>query len=111
MVKLTTSEYLAQAIALSGKSQKEIAKEAGYDRPNVLSMMKTGVTKIPVGRVPAIARACGVDPKVMLSLVMEEYHPEVWDTLADTIGDAITLSDEERSLVANHRLEVGSRTV
>ena len=111
MVKLTASEYLAQAIALSGKSQKEIAKEAGYDRPNVLSMMKTGVTKIPVDRVPAIARACGVDPKVMLRLVMEEYHPEVWDVLANTIGDAITLSDEERSLVANHRLEVGLKTV
>lgn len=108
MPKLTAAEYLALAIALTGKSQKEIAAEAGYDRPNVLSMMKTGVTKIPVDRVPAIARACGVDPKVMLRIVMEEYHPDIWDVLAGTMGDHITLSNEERALIAHHRAEGSS---
>ncbi|WP_421904475.1 helix-turn-helix domain-containing protein [Mameliella sp.] len=108
MPKLTAAEYLAHAIALSGKTQKEIATDAGYDKPNVLSMMKTGVTKIPVDRAPAIARACGVDPKIMLRIVMEEYHPDIWEVLADTMGDHITMSDEERALVAHHRAEGSS---
>lgn len=105
MPKLTAAEYLAQAIAISGKTQTEIAKIAGFDKPNVLSMMKKGITKIPIDRVPALARACGTDPKVMLRIVMQEYHPNVWGVLNDTLGDQIMLSEEERSLIARHRGE------
>ena len=95
MSKLTAAEYLAQAIAVSGKTQKEVARLAGYDKPNVLSMMKNGNTKIPVDRVPALARACGTDPKVMLRIVMQEYHPTLWEVLTQTLGDQILLSSEE----------------
>ncbi len=110
MPKLTAAEYLAQAIAVSGKTQKEIARIAGYDKPNVLSMMKTGITKIPVDRVPALARACGTDPKVMLRIVMLEYHPNVWEVLTKTLGDQITLSGEEQSSIAPHTAGTSTAT-
>lgn len=106
MPKLTAAEYLARAISMSGKTQKEVAKIAGYDKPNVLSMMKTAITKIPIDRVPALARACGSDPKIMLRIVMKEYHPAVWEVLTENLGDQIMLSEEERSLIARHRVEL-----
>lgn len=106
MPKLTAAEYLAQAIAISGKTQKEVATMAGFDKPNVVSMMKKGITKIPIERVPALARACGTDPKVMLRIVIQEYNPTVWEILSETLGEQITLSEEERSLIAIHRAEL-----
>lgn len=103
MRRLTAAEYFAQAIALSGKTQKEIAQAAGFDRPNFVSMMKKGQTKIPIKKVPALAKACGVDPQAMLRVIMEEYHPDIWKVLVDTLGEEITLSSEERALVARYR--------
>lgn len=103
MPKLTAAEYLAQAIATSGKTQKEVATIAGFDKPNVVSMMKKGITKIPIDRVPALANACGTDPKIMLRIVMQEYHPTVWEILNDTLGEQIMLSEEERMLISRHR--------
>ena len=40
--RMTVAEYLAKMIEISEKTQKRIAHEVGYTRPNVLSMMKQG---------------------------------------------------------------------
>ena len=53
-----TAEYLAKAIRLSGNTQREIAQEIGLPRPNSLSMMKLGTCKVPIERIPALAKAC-----------------------------------------------------
>lgn len=99
---VSASDYLSRAIELSNKTQREIALAAGYDKPNVLSMMKTGVTKIPLGKAPVLAKACGVDPKVMLRVVMMDYYPDVWEVLAEPFETEM-LTDEERKLIRKHR--------
>lgn len=75
-------DYLAQQIILCGKSQKEIAEEVGYEKPNVITMMKQGHTKIPIVKVGAFARALEVDPAYLLRLVCMEYMPETWAAIA-----------------------------
>lgn len=87
---LTVAEFLTRAIAFAGKPHKEIAREAGFERPNVISMMRTGEMKVPLDRVPALAEACLVDPAYFLRLVLAEYHPEVYGILLDTLGDPLT---------------------
>ncbi len=77
----STAGFLTSAIQASGLSQVEIAKRSGYQRPNVISMMKKGQCKVPIARVPALARACGADEWVFLKTALKEYHPEVWDTI------------------------------
>ncbi len=37
------------------KTQKEIASQAGYTNPNMITMLKLGDTKLPLGRV---SRSC-----------------------------------------------------
>lgn len=97
-----TAAFLARAIEFSGKTQREIAAAAGFSKPNILSMMKKGQTKVPIDRVAALAAACHVDPAYFLRLVLEEYHPEVLAVIVDTIGEPLT--ENERDMVICYRL-------
>ena len=81
----TVAGYLTAQIALCGKSQIEIARECGFDKPNIITMLKNGQTKLPVARVGQIARALGVDPLYLFSLVMTEYEPETWKIIQESI--------------------------
>lgn len=76
--------YLTAAIATSGLPQKEIARRAGFKSANILSMMKSGETKIPIARVPNLAAACGVPEIELLEKVLLEDHPEMWEVIGRT---------------------------
>ncbi|WP_246020825.1 helix-turn-helix domain-containing protein [Paracoccus subflavus] len=54
------------------KSQREIAHEAGFMNPNLISMFKTGASKIPLDRVPSLARSLEVDPAFLMQLALEQ---------------------------------------
>ncbi len=64
------------------KSQNEIAAEAGFVSVNMLSMVKAGSTKLPLDRVPTLARALECDPAYLLRLTLEQV---VGDTAANAI--------------------------
>ena len=93
--KLSVAEYLAQQIAICGKSQKEICEEVGYDKPNIITMFKQGKTKIPIGKVPLFAKALGVDPIHMLRLTMLEYSPETWEVIETLLGSSVVSEGEQ----------------
>lgn len=58
------------------KNQREIAAEIGFARPNILSMIKNGETKVPLDRVPAFAKALEVDPVQFLQLVLQQHYSQ-----------------------------------
>jgi len=91
------AEYLRKQIdALAGiKTQREIALEAGYEKPNVISMMKTGQVRIPLDKVPALAKAIHVDPAYLFRLVMMEYWPDRADAVAQIFGTVTTANERE----------------
>ncbi len=99
--KMTVAKYLAKMIELSEKTQKQIAHEVGYDRPNVLSMMKQGLIKVPVNRAPTLARALNIDPAYFLGLVLREYMPDAWSAMEQHLGGV--LSENERRLLDVYR--------
>ncbi|MBI5313200.1 MAG: helix-turn-helix transcriptional regulator [Methylocystis sp.] len=91
-----------QIAALSGvKSQREIAAEAGYDRPNIISMFKRGETKVPLDRIPALAKALHVDPAHLFRLALEQQMPEIAKIMHQVIGKTVT--DHEFELVQAFR--------
>jgi transcriptional regulator with XRE-family HTH domain len=102
--KITVAQYLSQQIALSPLSQREIAERAGYTKPNILTMFKQGDTKVPVNKVPALAKALGVDSMHMLRIVLEEYMPEAWAAMESILGKH-TVTDEEMSIIELVRQE------
>lgn len=68
------------------KSQAEIAADAGFTNPNVVSMIKSGASKLPLDRVPSMAKALECDPAYLLRLAMEQT---VGDTAAQAILDIL----------------------
>lgn len=54
------------------KTQAEIAAEAGFVNANFMSMLKAGKNKLPLDRVPALARALEVDPALLMRLALDQ---------------------------------------
>jgi DNA-binding Xre family transcriptional regulator len=52
------------------KSQRDIAREIGFTNDNVISMMKSGRTKVPLDRVVSIAKALEVEPRPLFVLAL-----------------------------------------
>ena len=86
----TTREPLASLLdrhmASSSKPLHRIAKECGFERPNVLSMIRKGHTKAPMARIPALARSLGLEERALFEVAMLEYQPELWSVLDALYG-------------------------
>jgi len=54
------------------KTQSEIAREAGFNNANFISLLKNGTSKIPLDRVPDLARAIEVDPALLMRLSLDQ---------------------------------------
>lgn len=54
------------------KSQLLIAEETGFPQPNMLAMIKAGTTKLPLDRVPALAKALECDPRLLFTMALEQ---------------------------------------
>lgn len=94
-------ERLNALLEVSDKTQKDVADELGYDKPNIISMFKKGITKVPLDKVPALAKALNADPVHMLRLAMSEYAPALLKTIEGTFPTAVT--QHEAELIKAHR--------
>lgn len=72
------SRFVAKRLEhLAGrKTARQIAAEAGFTRAslNIVSMIKAGDSKLPLDKVPAMAKALEVDPVLLWRLAMEQYQ-------------------------------------
>ena len=102
MVYSPTAQMLAQAIQNSDLTQSEIAQRAGFKHPNVITMMKQGLTRVPLQRIPALAQTLGMNQSEFLLLAIEEYHSGVYEILTEVLG--LPFSEAEQGLVVLFRL-------
>lgn len=79
--RLTVAEYITAQLDLCGKSQMEIAREAGFGKPNIITMIKQGKTKLPMSKIGPIAASMGIDPLHLFQLCMAEYDPDTWESI------------------------------
>lgn len=66
------------------KTQAEIASEAGFPNANMMTFLKTGRNKVPLDRVPSLAKALEVDPAYLMRLALDQA---VGATAAKAITD------------------------
>jgi hypothetical protein len=111
----SVSEYITWQIALCGKPQIDIAKEAGFDRPNVITMIKQGKTKVPLNKMGSMAKALEIDPVFFFKLCMSEYMPDLLDMIAAITNQPIVTRNEmdfieviRSSKVSNAKLRTDS---
>jgi transcriptional regulator with XRE-family HTH domain len=90
-------KYLDKQIdALKGvKTQREIAAEIGYGQPNMISMFKRGEVKVPLDKIPALAKAIGADPGHLFRPALEQYWPGLGATVVEIFGRVVTANEEE----------------
>ena len=76
------------------KTQGEIAEEAGFVNANMMSMVKKGTTKLPLDRVPALAKALECDPALLLRLALEQSEGSTAATaIYDILGRPVTKNE------------------
>lgn len=97
-----TAKMLANAVDISELTQREIANRVGFKHPNILSMLKSGDTRVPLDRIPALAVTLDLDTQTFLLLAIQEYHPRVHEVLVDVLG--LPLTDTENSILALYRV-------
>jgi hypothetical protein len=105
--KGTIAHYLNHLIDISGLTHKKIALALGYEKAPIVSMFKMGLTKVPLDKVPALAKVLGLDPKHLMIMALKEYQPEVWATIQDTLGYVVT--DHEYDLIQEVRKATDSK--
>ena len=77
------------------KSQKEIAQEAGFLNANMLSLLKSGANKIPLDRVPALAKALEADPAYLMRLSLEQsVGATAAKAIVDCFGTPVTTHEQ-----------------
>jgi transcriptional regulator with XRE-family HTH domain len=97
-VRMTIADYITRQIDIqtsSGKSQREIAAAIGYEKPNILSMFKSGDAKIPLDKIPKFAKALNVDAAFLFRLAIQQYWADDLDTVAEIFGTVLTKNERD----------------
>lgn len=98
----TVAEYITWQVDLCGKKQFEIAEQAGFPKPNIITMIKQGKTKLPLEKIGRFAKALEVDPIHLFKLCLSEYMPETWAEIQRLFGQPV-LSQNEIELIETIR--------
>lgn len=88
--------YIDKQIAIQkalGKTRRHIAEELGYDSRNMISMFRTGDVKVPLAKIPALARALDADPAYLMQLAVQQYWPNEAEALAVVFGTTVTKNE------------------
>lgn len=116
--KVTARPYENTAIAIYLRKQidtlasigilaRDIAVDAGYDKPNIISMFKRGETKVPLDKVSALAKALRVDPSFLFRLAAAQPGSPLSPGEIDKIFPR-TVTANEYELVERLREKTGN---
>jgi len=68
----------------------------------MISMFKRGEAKVPLDKIPLLAKALHVDPMHLFRLALEQYWPDMGDMIAKIFG-RIASENEETILLKKWR--------
>ena len=76
------------------KTQLQIATEAGFIQPNMLSMFKNGSNKVALDRVPGLAKALECDPTLLFMMALEQLGGDTTDVAIRQIFGTLVTRNE-----------------
>jgi hypothetical protein len=76
------------------KTQTAIAAEAGFRATNMLTMVKNGSAKLPLDRVPGLAKALECDPALLFRMAIEQLSEDTTSLAIDRIFGAVLTENE-----------------
>jgi hypothetical protein len=75
------------------KTQGQIGDEAGFLSVNMLSIVKSGAAKLPLDRVPDLAKALECDPARLFILAVEQQDTALAVAIRDIFQIAVTANE------------------
>lgn len=79
---------------LTDMTNEEIADKLGYSRPNIISMWRTGRTRIPLDRLKPLSDILGVEMITLLPLWLEQYIDKEGYQLVEEASKRMVTQDE-----------------
>ena len=76
-------------------NQRELATAMGFGTPNMLSMMRTGATKVPFIKIPIIAAVLDIDPALLFRMRLREEWPEFEQVVFEIFGGVMTRNERD----------------
>ena len=104
---ITVAKFIGQQIERSGRLQEDIASDCGFVNRNMISMIKSGMTKLPLSKIGVLAKALDVDPAYLLRLALQEYMPEAWAVFEEVLGRSSFVTEAELDLLGLIRCRSG----
>lgn len=84
---------------LTDMTAEQLAEELGYSRPNIISMWRTGRTRIPLEKLADLSLLLGVDLTTLLPLWLEQYAEGETATQIKAAASRMVSDDEYRFLL------------
>ncbi|MER8862541.1 helix-turn-helix transcriptional regulator [Mesorhizobium sp. M0751] len=79
------------------KSQRDIARAIGFVNDNVIAMLKSGRTKVPLFRVVSIAKALETDPRELFVMALtQDGNEKDLAAFQEIVGE---FSENEREII------------
>lgn len=95
------AQRIRDLIDASPKTQRQIAHEVGYAKPNIITMFKQGDTRVPVDKIGPLALSLDADAVELLHLWLPEYEPQMLATIERHLG--LLLSPREQAWIEGLR--------
>lgn len=76
------------------KTQSLISSEAGFAQHTMLTNIKVGSSKLPLDRVPALAKALECDPALLFTMAIEQLGGETTELAIRKIFGTIVTENE-----------------
>ena len=101
MNEVSVADFIKNEIDHSSLSQKELAKLVGFKTPNLITMIKLGDSKLPIVRIPKLAKALNIDPALLLEKTYTEYDPDTYSAIVDILGKPVTAVERDVLRIVN----------
>ena len=77
-----------------GLKNPDLQRALDYARPNVIAMMKSGTMRLPASKALVAADLLKLDPVFLLSKVIAENDPALWDAIYAVMGEYLMTKNE-----------------
>lgn len=101
--KKSVAQFLHAMIEASDKLQQDIANDLGWEKPNMVSMLKLGKAKVPLNKSRALAKSIGFDERDFFFRCLEEYYPEIYTEVSELQNGQPVLTDNEIEIISRIR--------
>lgn len=97
-----TANMLARAMQSSDLGITEIAERCRFRQPATLLEIAQGDMRVPLDRIPDLARTLRMNELQFLVLAIQEYYPGVYEVLIEALG--IHKEDAELGVMTMFRI-------